>query len=115
MVPEAAELDGSGWSEVEGLVEVSLHGRPAGLHRQLRLFLRMVEWLPLLRYGRRFTSLDSTRRHQFLTSLQASRVERVRVGFWGLRTLALLGYYGRPAAAARIGYRPHACGWEAAK
>ena len=113
-MPEAAELDDSGWSGFEALVEESLRGRPAGLHRQLRLLLRVVEWLPVLRYGRPFTSLDSTRRHQFLTSLQDSRVDRVRVGFWGLRTLALLGYYGRPAAAARIGYRPDANGWEAA-
>ncbi|UCC83784.1 MAG: hypothetical protein JSW46_02295 [Gemmatimonadota bacterium] len=83
------------------------------LRRQLRLFLRLVEWLPLFRYGHRFSTLEPGRRARFLASLQNSRVDRIRVGFWGLRTLALLGYYGRAAAAAAIGYHPHARGWEA--
>jgi hypothetical protein len=37
----------------------------------------------------------------------------IRVGFWGLRTLALLGYYARPEAAEEIGYTADRRGWEA--
>jgi len=37
----------------------------------------------------------------------------IRVGFWGLRTLALLGYYARPEAAQEIGYTADPRGWEA--
>jgi hypothetical protein len=32
---------------------------------------------------------------------------------WGLRTLFLLGYYSRPAAAREIGYRADPRGWDA--
>jgi hypothetical protein len=38
-----------------------------------------------------------------------------RVGFWGLRALVMLGYYGQTATAEAIGYRPDARGWDALK
>ncbi len=115
VVPEADELNDGEWGELVALVEESLSSRPAELRRQLRLFLRLVEWLPLFRYGRRFTSLEAGRRARFLAGLQNHRLDRIRVGFWGLRTLALLGYYGRSPAAAAIGYHPNPGGWEAAR
>jgi hypothetical protein len=115
VVPEADELDDAEWGELVALIDESLLGRPAALRRQLRIFLRLVQWLPLFRYGRRFTSLESGRRARFLAGLQNHRVDRIRVGFWGLRTLALLGYYGRSGAAAAIGYRPNPSGWEAVR
>lgn len=115
VVPEADELTAEEWGELGALVDESLRGRPAGLRRQLRVFLRLVEWLPVMRYGRRFTSLAPGRRARFLAGLQNHRVGRIRVGFWGLRTLALLGYYGRGGAAVAIGYHPNPRGWEAAR
>ncbi len=114
-MPEADELSDAEWGELVELVDESLRGRPAELRRQLRLFLRLVEWLPLFRYRRRFSSLEPGRRARFLAGLQNHRVDRIRVGFWGLRALALLGYYGRGAAAAAIGYHPNLRGWEAAR
>ncbi len=113
VVPEAEELDPAAWDDLEGLVSESLRDRPPELLRGLRLFLRLVEWAPLLRFGRRFTRLDRDRRARFLAGLQTSRSDLLRVGFWGLRTLALLGYYGREPAAESIGYRPDPRGWEA--
>ncbi|MGD2215597.1 MAG: hypothetical protein PVJ64_02525 [Gemmatimonadales bacterium] len=113
VVPEADELSDAEWGELAALVDESLRDRPAELRRQLRLFLRLVEWLPLFRYGRRFSALGPGRRARFLTGLQNHRADRIRLGFWGLRTLALLGYYGRGAAAAAIGYHPSPGGWEA--
>ena len=94
-------------------MEESLSTRPASLHRQIRLLLRLIEWLPVLRFRRPFTSLDIATRAQFLAGLQNSSVDRLRVGFWGLRTLVMLGYYDRPAGGAEIGYKPNARGWEA--
>ncbi len=113
VVPEASRLDGAGWADLEGIVERALAARPAALRRQLRVLLRVLEWLPLLYYGRRFTSLDSADRDRFLNRIQASPLLLLRRGFWGLRTLILMGYYSRPAAAAEIGYRGDRRGWEA--
>ena len=113
VVPEAARLDDPGWSEVERIVAGALASRPPALQRQFRLLLRAVEWLPVLRYGRRFTGLDPARRSRFLNGLQDAPLLLVRRGTWGLRTLLLMGYYGRPQAAGEIGYRGHPDGWSA--
>ncbi len=113
VVPAAAELDGEAWLEVDRLVVDSLRQRPRALQRRLRLFLALVQWLPALRHGKPFTSLDDERRASVLARLQDHPVDLIRVGFWGVRTLALLGYYGRDAAARAIGYRPRHDGWDA--
>lgn len=113
VVPEASDLDEAGWKELESLVHTSLSERPRALTRRLRLFLHIVELLPFLRYGRPFSSLDPDRQTSFLTSLQNHRIDTVRVGFWGVKVLALLGYYGRPAAQRALGYEADPRGWEA--
>jgi hypothetical protein len=113
IVPESASLDQKGWSDLESVVAALLRDRPESLKKQLRMFLRFIQWLPVVRYGRPFTSLDSAARTRVLAHLQNDRIQRVRVGFWGLRTIVLAGYYARPEAAQSIGYGASARGWEA--
>lgn len=115
LVPESAELEEAGWRELETLIESSLTSRPRSLRHRLSLFLHLVQWLPLFRYGRPFTALSPARRARFLASLQEHPIELIRIGFWGLRALAFLGYYGRDATARAIGYRPDPRGWEAVR
>ncbi len=112
IVPEAGHLGPSEWDDVEAIIGRALAGRPPRLRRQLALLLVLLEWLPLLRYGRRLSRLDPSRRLAFLERVEAAPLVVVRRGFWGLRTLILMGYYGRPAAAAAIGYRADPRGWE---
>lgn len=113
VVPEAKDLGEPGWSELETLVETTLQDRPRAIHRQLRLFLRTIQWMPVFRHGRRFTSLSAEQRMQVLCYLQDHRLEIVRCGFWGVRTLVLLGYYGRAEGAQATGYAADPRGWEA--
>ena len=113
VVPEAGGLDAAQWDEMAAIVARAIAARPRALQRQLALFFTLLEWLPLLRYGRRLSRLDAERRARVLDRLQRAPVLLLRRGFWGVRTLILLGYYGRPAAAAAIGYRADARGWEA--
>jgi len=112
-VPEAGALDERGWAAAEGIVEQALAERPAKVRRQVGLLMRVLEVLPLLRWGRRFSALDGAARLRFLEALQRSPVLLLRRGIWGLRTLAFMGYYARPEAGALIGYRADARGWEA--
>ena len=112
IVPEAGRLDEQEWAEVRSLMEEALASRPDGLARRLRVFVRALHWLPLVTSGRSFGALDAPGRERVLQRVQDSRLSLVRRGFWGLRTLVLLGYYGRAAAAAEIGYRADARGWE---
>jgi hypothetical protein len=115
VVPDAKQLDEPSWLALEELVEDALEIRPPALRGQLQLFLRAIEWLPVVRYGRTFAALGDEQRSRVLRYLQDHPVERIRCGFWGLRTLALLGYYGRPEGAHAIGYRPDPRGWEAVR
>ncbi len=112
-VPEAAALGEREWADVEAIVEQALGERPANLRRQIVLLIRALELMPLARFGRRFTRLDVARRTRMLGRLERSPLLLLRRGIWGLRTLAFMGYYARPAAADAIGYRAHLRGWEA--
>jgi len=113
VVPEAAQLGATEWAEVEAIVTGALAARPARTQRQVALFLTLLDWLPLVRYGRRLRALDGARRARVLSLLQRAPSLLIRRGFWGVRTLVLLAYYGRPAAAAAIGYRADPRGWDA--
>jgi hypothetical protein len=113
VVPEASSLDDAAWRAAERLTEDALAFRSPATRRQLRLFLRTIEWLTIVRFGRRFSRLAIPERGRVLEHLQNHPVERIRIGFWGLRALAFLGYYGRPEAAREIGYAPDGRGWEA--
>lgn len=112
-VPEADALDAAGWDAVLGTVATALAARPAALRRQLSLLLRALEWLPVLRYGRRLSRLDAARRARVLARLERAPLLALRRGFWGARTLVLMGYYTRPGADAEVGYRADPRGWEA--
>lgn len=112
IVPEAAILDESAWRELEGIIDRGLASRPPEIVRQLRILVRALDFLPLLRFGRRFRDLDRERQTRFLLGIQNAPILLLRRGFWGLRTLVFMGYYGRPAAAMAIGYRASAHGWE---
>ncbi len=112
IVPEAEQLDETSWLALEDVVEDALAIRPLPLRRQLQLFLHAIEWLPVLRYGRRFPALSREQRTRVLRYFEDHPLERIRCGFWGVRTLAFLGYYGRPEGAQAIGYAPDPRGWE---
>jgi len=112
-VPEAAALDERGWTASEEIIERFLAAKPPAIRRQLVLLIRLLDLLPLLRHGRRFRSLDAARRLRFLEAMQGAPVLLLRRGVWGLRSVAFMGYYARPEAAAAIGYRADPRGWEA--
>ena len=112
IVPEAEALDEGGWSELESIVEEGLAARPPAIRRQLRMFVRLLNVLPLFRFGTTFRGAGSETRTRFLLAVQDAPLLLLRRGFWGLRTLVFMGYYGRDAARDAIGYRATLHGWE---
>jgi hypothetical protein len=111
VMPSTADLDRTGWDALDRIVSNALAARPESMRRQLSLFISAIQWLPLLRYGRPFTRLTPARRHRFLAALENSPLLLIRRGFWGLRTLLLMGYYTQARAAAEIGYQADPRGW----
>jgi hypothetical protein len=112
-VPEARELDERGWTEVDAIVEQFLASKPEGIRRQIVVLVRLLQVLPILRWGRPFTALSAERQLRFLTAMQDAPLLLLRRGVWGLRTIAFMGYYARAEAAAAIGYRADRRGWDA--
>lgn len=112
VVQEAAELDEAGWLAFGAIVEHAIAQRPAKMQRQLAVFVKLLNGLSIARHRRPLHRLDPSVRTAFLTSIQNSNVLLLRRGFWGIRTLILMGYYARPEAMPLIGYSAHVRGWE---
>ena len=106
IVPASSALDGSERAQMMSLVEEGLALRPDPMQRQFAAFLQVLRWAPILRYGRRLDHLRPDRQDAVLHWFQDAPVQLLRSGFWGMRTLVFLGYYGMPEIGARIGYRP---------
>ena len=112
-VPELAQASPATWERLEEIVGRALESRPRGLVRQLATFVRLVDGLARLRFGRPLARLDPARRTRLLRSLERAPLLAVRRGTWGLRTLVFMGYYTQPDVVAAIGYRAEPRGWDA--
>jgi hypothetical protein len=106
IVPESAALDAPARDRLVALVEELVASRPAKTRRELALFLRVLRWLPAVRYLRPLDRLAAADQDAALRWFQDSRLALFRKGFWGVKTLVFLGYYGRPDIAETIHYRP---------
>ncbi len=111
-LPESSGFAEADWIAMEGIIGEVLGQRPAPMRRQLGVFVRLINLAALLRHGRSLSRLTPDESRVLLQALERSRLLLVRRGTWGLRTLVLMGYYTRPEAAAAIGYRATAAGWE---
>ena len=54
IVPESTALDAAGWARFEAIVDDALQERTDAVRRQLALFLGVLRWAPVARYGARF-------------------------------------------------------------
>jgi len=113
IVPEMSSLSERAWSEVEHVIRRGLAERSPRAQRGLFAFVRLLQVLPIARYGRPFTSLTSPRRDAFLASIERSQFLVIRRRFLGIRSLVFMGYYSRDDVAESIGYRAVRGGWEA--
>jgi hypothetical protein len=106
VTPEVASLDAAGRARMLAIVDDALHDRPPAVRRQLGAFLSLVRLAPVLRYARPFDRLEKGRRTAVLRWFESCPVGLLRQGFWGLKALVFMGYYGQPEHWAEIGYAP---------
>lgn len=92
------------------LIDQMLADRPAAMQRQFVLFLRVLRFAPVARYGRVLDRLAPPQQDLVLRWFQDCPIQIIRSGFWGVRTLVMMGYYARPEIGASIGYHPSADG-----
>jgi hypothetical protein len=112
VLPTPEALDPDGWRRAREIIEEALAPKPSKIKRQLRLFLRVVNVLPLPTTGRTLRGLSVPRRTAFLEGLHRSRIQLLRKGLWGVRTLIFMGYYNQPSVRKAIGYAADPKGWE---
>lgn len=111
VAPASAGLDEDGWRRAEEIIEGAVRDRSVAMRRQLVLFVKVLEVLSRLRYGRSLGRLAPDRLHSLLLGFERSPVLLLRRGFWGVRTLAYMGYYGQVEVRAGVGYRADPRGW----
>ncbi len=106
VVPEVAEMDADGRARFEVIVDHALGLRSAAVRRQIAVFLGVVRIAPVVRWGRTFERLSPERQDAWLRVLQDGPVTLLKQGFWGLKALVFMGYYGQEEVASTIGYAP---------
>jgi hypothetical protein len=106
ITPEVGSLDAGGRARMEAIVDAALENRDAATRKQFGTFLSLIRMAPLVRFGRSFDRLDAERRTAVLRFFQDCPVALLRKGFWGLKVLVFMGYYGQEENWSAIGYAP---------
>lgn len=106
IIPAYRDLDSSGRARFFKIIEAALADRPLAMRRQFKIFLRLLTWLPVVRFGRPFHRLQTPLQERFFRSMQEAPMTALRQGFWGLKTIVFMGYYCQQEVAKGIGYTP---------
>ena len=110
LVPEVADFDARGRKRMRLIIRGALRRRSAVERLQVKLFLAFIQWAPALVYFRPFERIPAASQTAFLRWLEGAPVRLVRVGFWGLKTVILMGIYGQQSITRAIGYEPSFAG-----
>jgi hypothetical protein len=105
IVPPEPGSQGGGGEPVLRVVDRMLARRPPADQKKIALFLRALERLPILRYGRPFSVLRAEQRARVLAFLASTRISPLlRVGTLGIKTYVLMGYYGSELSWPELSY-----------
>jgi hypothetical protein len=106
IVPEFSDLDAARRARFFAIVDEALQDRPAGVRRQFGSYLGLLRWAPLLRFGGPFERLAAGRQDAALRWFEDCPVGLLRKGFWGLKVLVFMGFYGQAESWKTVGYAP---------
>ncbi len=106
IVPETVALDQAAAARFFAIIDHTLLERDASVRRQFSIFLGVLRWAPLVRYGGSFEGLRKDRKDAVLRFFEDCPVSLLRKGFWGLKAMVFMGYYGQPETNQELGYNP---------
>jgi hypothetical protein len=106
IVPDTTELDAAEAGRFFRIIDDALQEREPLVRRQFAVFLGVLRWAPLFRYGAPLEKLRTTRQDTVLRFFEDCPVSLLRKGFWGLKTMVFMGYYGQPETNLLVGYTP---------
>jgi len=106
ITPEVAALDPDARARMAEIIDTALLDRDEATRSQFGTFLSVIRMAPLIRYGRVFDRLDADQRDAVLRWFQDCPISLLRKGFWGLKVLVFMGYYGQEENWSSVGYAP---------
>lgn len=106
VVPGFGELSQTSRDRFLEIIDDALGERPESMRRQLALFLTILNIAPVFRWGRPLGRLKTADARRTLRWFQEAPIQKLRQGFWGLKTLVFMGYYGRSEVWPEVGYSP---------
>jgi len=106
IVPETSDLDDAGLDRFFEIIDGALLDRPETVRGQFATFLGVLKWAPAVRFGRPFDRLPGERQDAVLRWFEDCPVSILRKGFWGLKAMIFMGYYGQPETNEIVGYTP---------
>ncbi|MEN8163500.1 MAG: hypothetical protein ABFS37_05180 [Acidobacteriota bacterium] len=104
VVPGYSSIDSEGRVRFLDVIDEALGERPESMQRQLALFLKVLNVAPYLRWGRPLARLETVDAERALRWFQEAPIAKLRQGFWGLKTLVFMGYYGQSEVWPEVGY-----------
>jgi hypothetical protein len=110
VVPETKSFTPERRERFFEIIETTLATRPKKMVRLLGVFLRVMRWLPLVRFGGRLDALEGETQKNALRWFEDHSSGLIRSGFWGVKTLLFMGYYAQPEIAATLDYAPSKLG-----
>ena len=110
IAPGLRGLDKRSRAEARRIIAGAIASRPPAVRRQLGVFLNVLRYGPVLRYGRPFERLSPAQQDAVLGWFLDAPAPRLRRGVWGVKTLIYMGYYGRPEVGDEIAYHPSRSG-----
>lgn len=110
IVPEVSALEPKERERFLGIVSHALSTRSDSVHFQLKLFLYVLRWFPLFRFGAPLDRLSGVRQDRVLHWFMNNPISLFRKGFWGIKALVFMGYYGCSEVGEAIHYRPDLTG-----
>lgn len=81
-----------------------LSSKSPDLKKQFNLFLNVIRFLSFIRYQKKFEKLQTEKRKKILSFLEKAPVGKLRLGFWGLRSMILFSHYGDFNHSRKIGF-----------
>ncbi|MCP3924444.1 MAG: hypothetical protein GY714_17870 [Desulfobacterales bacterium] len=97
IIPEATDLTMKNFLD---MVEV----KSPVVKKQFKLFLTVIQIISIIRYLKKFELLNPEKREKLFRFLENFPVGKIRLGFWGLRSMVLLSHYGSHAHSKKIGF-----------
>lgn len=91
-------------NEVVAHVDAFLSEKDGKTKKTFHLLFFAFEYLSIPFFLKPFSKLSATARGKYLKSWENAPVKKLRTGFFGFKTLSLLGYYTDEKCWSEIGY-----------